>query len=112
MAALELGNPQPAVTLLQNRPNPRDRTPLIDAFPQRAGRWEQIAAALSLEDDADFRSGICIGLGSLAPKDVPSPVRKTLQKLLSEWYRSASRRLVKRFEPIDALRQDLSLMGD
>jgi|GEM_PF-1879498 len=88
IVAMHLGEASVAREMLQLAPNPIERTTLIHTLPDWHGDFGQLATVARGTPDATFRSGVCLGVGSIQPEEVTNEVKQAWQPLLSEWYQA------------------------
>ncbi len=89
ITALHLGDLSLAQDMCKLRPDPIRRTIFIDEFPT----WH-VPGALSAPakeiDDAAFRSGICLAVGSVPLEQVSVEAKDPWQTIISDWYEKKS----------------------
>ena len=84
VVAMYLGDLSIAAEMLRRQADPIQRTEFIEEFPKWCGDVQSLAAMLQATDDADLRSGICLGIGSVEIAD--SETRETWERVLALWY--------------------------
>jgi serine/threonine protein kinase/formylglycine-generating enzyme required for sulfatase activity/Tfp pilus assembly protein PilF len=89
IALLELGDPRAARAELALRADPSRRVLFIHLFPTWHGDLGAVLDLLRTVKDPAFRSGLCLGLGSIDPVRMPSDSARALDALLAELYVSA-----------------------
>jgi serine/threonine protein kinase/formylglycine-generating enzyme required for sulfatase activity len=88
MVALHLGDSSMARAMFQLRDDPIHRTVLIDTFESWHGDVAGLTRLATATDDAAFRSGVCLGIGGIAPTEVTAEAKQLWQPLLAEWYQA------------------------
>jgi formylglycine-generating enzyme required for sulfatase activity len=73
--------------MFQSRPDPIQRTVLIDTFRSWHGDVEKLVPMAQAFSDGASRSGICLALGSIPVEEMTT--RRAWKVVLSEWYRDA-----------------------
>lgn len=86
IVSLHLGDGSIAQDMFRLRPDPIQRTFLIETISTWHGDVLPCFNLQLAESDADFRSGICLGAGSIPPTALTTDERKTLYPLLAGWY--------------------------
>jgi serine/threonine protein kinase/formylglycine-generating enzyme required for sulfatase activity len=90
IVALHLGFPYLAHEMFQFRPDPIQRTILIDTFESWHGDTVEFTPMVAETSDAAFRSGICLAVGSIGGEAATPEVKRAWEHLLLDWYRNAS----------------------
>jgi hypothetical protein len=86
IALLELGDPRAAQSELALKANLSDRVRFIHLFPTWHGDLAPVLEALRTVEDAAFRSGLCLALGTIDPARLPLEKQHALDDLLAELY--------------------------
>lgn len=88
IVASHLGDATIAREMCSQRPDPIERTVFIDTMPGWHGAVDRLLVAALAIDDSALRSGICLGIGSILPEDLPVDEMKESQELLAHLYRT------------------------
>jgi serine/threonine protein kinase/formylglycine-generating enzyme required for sulfatase activity/Flp pilus assembly protein TadD len=86
---LELSDPHAAQTELALKENPSERVRFIHLFPTWHGDLAEVPELLGTVEDSAFRSGLCLGVGSLDPATLPAATQPVLDGVLTRLYTSA-----------------------
>ena len=89
IVALDLKDPSLCQEMLRLRPNPIQRTVLVDTFPAWHGSVEQLATDLRSVEDGEFRSGLAMAIGSIADDELTPGAKQGWQVVFDDWYRTA-----------------------
>jgi len=89
ITALHLGDPSLAQDMCRLRPDPIRRTIFIDEFPNWHAPTRLPALAEEI-DDAAFRSGMCLAVGSVPLEQVTVEAKESWQMIVSDWYEKKS----------------------
>jgi formylglycine-generating enzyme required for sulfatase activity len=89
IVAMHLGFPHLVKEVFQLRPDPVQRTILIDTFELWHGDAAELAPMVAETSDAAFRSGICLAVGSIGGEAATPEVKQAWEHLLLDWYRNA-----------------------
>jgi formylglycine-generating enzyme required for sulfatase activity len=86
--ALHLGESSITQSMLQFARDPIRRTVFIDTFESWHGDVTALAQLAAGIADGASRSGMCLAIGGMPPKDVTAEAKQAWQPLLSEWYQT------------------------
>ncbi|QDT91638.1 bifunctional serine/threonine-protein kinase/formylglycine-generating enzyme family protein [Gimesia algae] len=86
IVALHLGDGTIAQDMFQLRPDPIQRTILIDTISTWHDDVVQFINSQRAESDAHFRSGICLGTGGIPTVALASDELREMSQILSNWY--------------------------
>ena len=89
IVALDLKDPSLCQEMLRLRPDPIERTMLVDTFPSWHGSVEQLATDLRSVEDGEFRSGLAMAIGSIAKDELTLAEKQAWQGVFDDWYRTA-----------------------
>lgn len=87
VVALHLGDRGAAHEMFQNRPDPIQRTVLIDILTSWHAATEDLLRALRESDDPAVQSGLCLALGTMAESGFSSAGSIELTQVLGDLYR-------------------------
>jgi formylglycine-generating enzyme required for sulfatase activity len=88
IVGLHLGDATVARDMFRSGPNLVQRTVLIDTIPTWHGSVDQWIKPTSTIEDVDFRSGICLGLGSIPVEDLNSHEIQKWKTLFQDWFQN------------------------
>jgi serine/threonine protein kinase len=83
---LYLDDASAAEDMCRLRPDPVRRTVFIDEFSRWHGDVSQLAQDAANIEQASFRSGLCLSIGSISADSVSLDVKQAWQPLLEDWY--------------------------
>lgn len=86
--ALHLGDRATAQDMMQNRPDPIERTVLIDTLAVWHGAADDLLRALRESDEPAFQSGLCLALGSIPESEFSPASLSEFTHQLTDLYRS------------------------
>jgi serine/threonine protein kinase/formylglycine-generating enzyme required for sulfatase activity len=75
---------------IEDRPDPVQRTIFIDEFSAWRGDVDKLATYFQSRTDPALRSGICLGVGSIASEKLTEAKREVWEPVLTQWYEAAS----------------------
>lgn len=83
-----LGDTATAQNMFGLRPDPIQRTTLIDVLRTWHGDVRALMESAAENDDTAFRSGVCLGIGAIPTDQVPMVQREAAIQRLLEWFRT------------------------
>ena len=83
---LNLGETSLAREMLRLQPDPTQRTMLIHTMSRWYGDVDLVRETAMTVEDPGFRSGICLGIGSLSPDELSADESGAWVQLFSDWY--------------------------
>lgn len=92
IVAMHLGDPSSAREMCRLRPDPIQRTVLVDEFPA----WHSSTKLSELAKEIDapaFRSGMCLAVGGVPLDRVTAEARESWQRIVLDWYQKKSDRV-------------------
>jgi len=90
IVALHLGDATLTEDMFGLRPDPIQRTVLIDTIPLWHGDIAELAPIAKSSNDSAFRSGICLGIGSIPDGELSAGEKKAWIPLLLGWHQQAA----------------------
>ncbi|HUG69923.1 MAG TPA: SUMF1/EgtB/PvdO family nonheme iron enzyme [Pirellulaceae bacterium] len=86
IAMLHLGDARVAREMAGSRSDPTPRTFLIDTIRTWNASVQQLVEVADADEDAAFRSGVCLGIGSIPPDNLSVHELGRLVPIVSDWY--------------------------